>query len=666
MRYQERENSPPEPPFPGQPEFTERPEWPSESAPSRSSFLAPDSQRPYVRPAPTAARKPPSGPPAPKPADEAAQRNRTLIGFVLCLISLIIGLAALKLSPAAKVGPYGLIQAISPLYYVAIILLLMSFTWNLRVERYRSALLGTHLALLVFLAHGAPAVIESAARFETAYIHVSFTDYIANSGSLLSYYDARFSWPSFFEAVAMLDKVAGVNSSEVLLRWWPVAMNLLYLPFIYGIAKQLLRSERRAWVAAALFPLADWVGQDYFSPQSVAYLLYLAFVYVLVVPLGARDRAVWQVLWSGRPGDAGGQTRLTTPARRDQSRITGLGFYLAALVLLIAAIATGHQLTPFMAIGSAVVLVIAGRTQARGIVLVSILITIGWICYGAVAFWSGHINLLIGGVGNVGGNVGSGVTQRVTGNPYHQRIVDVRLLTAVFVWGLALLGALVWRPKNGDRAAVLLLFFTAFAMIAGGNYGGEGVLRVYLFSIPGAVCLIAALISSLPRFWHGQLALSCVLLLLIPLFLLSRWGNELYEEARPGELTATSELYQIAAPGSNIVILNSFVVWRYYRPDDIIEYQTNSPVLTTLGPKAVPEITSAVAGDPKGGYVIITADQEYYGWLNDGLPENWGSTVEALLKKSPDYTLKYSNADAEIFQYTPQPTAAKPHGKKKS
>ena len=73
-----------------------------------------------------------------------------------------------------------------------------------------------------------------------------------------------------------------------------------------------------------LFPLANWVGQDYFSPQSVAYLLYLAFLFILVVPLRSRDRPAWQVLFrrhntdritdrQGRPGSLA-EPRKTDPA----------------------------------------------------------------------------------------------------------------------------------------------------------------------------------------------------------------------------------------------------------------------------------------------------------------------------------------------------------------
>ena len=686
MRYQEWGNSAPErftPERQSRPQRPMRPNGPYPHPPPHGPYPSRprDPRSSLTRPEPLAQRTRQQSLPRP-PASPSAKQNRpttqnaTIVGFAICLFALAIGFYGLKISHAASIGPYGLIQALSVPYYIAIALLIASFAWNLRAERYRSLLLGTHLAILVFLLNGAPAIIEGDARFPSAYLHASFTNYIANTGDVLQNYDARFSWPSFFAAVAMLDKVGGAGSAEIFLRWWPVAINLLYLPPIFGLAKEFLRSTPKAWVAAGLFPLADWVGQDYFSPQATTYLLYLYYVYILVVPLRAHDRPAWQRLFrraeDGPPNRQNlRQTQQDRPPQQvrpslpERSRPQAIGFYLGALILLMAGMATGHQLTPIIAVVTTLILIVAGRTQARGVAMVLLLTTVGWICYGAENFWSGHISMIIGGVGHVGGNVDSGVTNRVAGNAAHQFIVDGRLLTSAAVWGLAALGALVWRLRSKDRdwAVVVLLFLGAFTTIIGGNYGGEGVLRVYFFSLPGAVCLIAALISKLPEFWHGQLALSCLLLLLTPLFFFARWGNELYEMVRPDEMVATNELYQMAAPGSNLVALSWGLEWQY---KDLLAYNYNTLGVDTVGPQTLTEVTAAVAGDPKGGYVIMTTGQQDYGWLVSGLPANWATTVDSMLARSPNYKLVYKNQDAEIFKYIPHPTVKKSPGAKTS
>lgn len=664
MRYREWGNGASEPLTPREPNRAQDPMRPNAPYPPwdpRSSLTRPE-------PLASMAREP-----LPHPSTKQAKEDRpvningTLLRFSVCFLALAIGFFALKSSSIAHIGLYGLIEALSPLYYFAITVLIISFAWNLRAERYRSLLLGTHLAILVFLVNGAPSIIEGDARFQDAYLHSAFSNYIANTGTLLQSYDARFSWPSFFAGVAMLDKVGGVNSAEVFIRWWPVAINLLYLPPLFGIAKELLRSTPRAWVAVGLFPLANWVGQDYFSPQALTYLLYLTFVFILLGPLRARDRPAWELLFRRNSDDSGPnrQTHPGRPPRPERPRPRAAGFYLGALVLLMAAMATGHQLTPIMAIITTVILVIAGRTQVRGTVIVLLLIAVGWVCYGAESFWSGHISMIVGGVGNVGGNVDSGVAQRVSGNSAHEFVLDIRVLTSAAVWGLAAIGALVWRlrDKNRDWIVPSLLFLGAFSTIVGGNYGGEGVLRVYFFSLPGAVCLITALISKLPRFWHGQVALACTLLVLTPLFFFARWGNELYEMVRPDELTATNDLYRIATPGSNLVSLTWGLEWQY---EDLLTFNYNTLGIETLGPQTLPQITAAVVGNPKGGYVIMTTGQEEYGLLVNGLPANWGTTVDNMLAHSPDYKLVYKNPDAEIFQYIPHPEVKKSSSTKTS
>jgi hypothetical protein len=580
-----------------------------------------------------------------------------VIGLSICVTLLAGGWLALEDSRESSIGPYGLIQALSPWYYIVIVALLLSLAWTLGVTEHRSWLLSAHLIVLVILVHGAPAIVESAPRFATAWLHAGFTDYVADNGKFLPKVDARFSWPSFFAGSALIDKVAGLRAAISLIRWWPVALNLLYLPFVFQIAGAFLRSGEKAWIATVLFPLANWVGQDYYSPQSIAFLLYLAFVFVLIGPLGANDGPLLLFYWRShgprrilrmrRPQVHEGDLQISQARKKSPAP----GFYLCVLVLLMAAMATGHQLTPIIATFSALVLVLTGRTRVRWAVLVFVLLTVGWVCYGAVTFWSGHFGMLLGGVGSVQSNVGSSVFNRIQGSFAHRFVVDVRLVMSLLVWLMAIIGGVVWRSRSGDRTALVASFFVPFAMLAGGSYGGEAVLRVYLFALPFATCLIAALISEL-RWPSKQMATGMVLVVLVPFFLVSRWGNELFELVRPNEITAVQMLYRIANPGSTLISITPQLPWRFA---DVSEFQYEPSNLAEFALESTPAIIQLVGGNPKGGYVIITTSQIVYGWQTYGLPETWGLKVERFLSHSRHFRLRYSNPDAEIFQYIPRP-----------
>lgn len=576
--------------------------------------------------------------------------------LLLCACLLAGGVWALKSSPQARIGPYGLIQALSPWYYVVMVGLMASLAWTLGAERFRAARLSAHLIVLVILVHGAPAIIESAPRFVTAWLHAGFTDYVATAGQFLPKVDARFSWPGFFAGSALLDRAAGLQAAISLIRWWPVAINLLYLPLIYRIAKEFTASDTTAWVAAALFPLANWVGQDYYSPQSVAFLLYLAFIYVLVGPLGAHDPPAWQtyfrwhgqrrVLEMGRPwlrGPWSGEHPLSR--ENDASSI----FYLAVLAVLMAAMATGHQLTPIVATVTALMLVLVGRTRVRWLVAAFALITAGWICYGAVEFWSGHFSVLFGNVGSVQTNVGSAILSRLQGTSAHQFVVDARIATAVVVWFLAALGALFWRTLGSDRRGLLVGLVVPFGLLAGGSYGGEALLRVYLFGLPFATCLAAAFAVNIPRLSRRVMAFS-LLIVLLPLFLVARWGNEIFESVSSNEATGVEMLYRMAPAGSTLISLNAELPWRFA---EIQKYHYRASDIAGLALKSPLSFIALAGGSPKGSYIIITRDQILYGWQSYGLPADWGVNVEKMLRGSRYFKLRYRNPDTEIFQYIP-------------
>jgi hypothetical protein len=317
---------------------------------------------------------------------------------------------------------------------------------------------------------------------------------------------------------------------------------------------------------------------------------------------------------------------------------------LAVLVALCAAIDTGHQLTPIFALATVAVLALVGRTRLVAWPGVMILLMLGWICYGAVAYWSGHFSTLFGGIGNVSGNFSTDL--RLHGSVDHYRVDDIRLLMFGGLWLLATIGFFVGRKTLTDRRAAAVLMLTPLVVITGQAYGGEAGLRAFLFSLPGAICLAALALAPALKFTRIVVT-AVVIALLVPGFLIARWGNELSEEELPGEIEAIRVLYARAETGSTIMSITPEVAWEFeavgryrYAPNNLDEF-------------AFGRVASIVAQikNPRGGYVVITRSQIVYAEQAYGLPDNWGTTVAKRLIRSHQFRLIYRNPTSSIYQY---------------
>jgi hypothetical protein len=572
------------------------------------------------------------------------------------VVGLVIGIMSLRGADASKIGPYGLVQALPMGYYAGLALTLLSFPfiWCAR----RPSRLEFPLAIIVqvVLLHGAPAIVETLPRFPSAWLLAGFTNFVSDQGRVLPLVDARFSWPSMFAGVAILGRAGGMASAVSLLKWWPVVLDVLCIPPLYLIAKKLLHDPKRALLAVWLFPLANWVGQDYFSPQAVAFLLYLVLLCVVIGPLGARVPMLWRKAWVRK-------SRGPVPAPKERTFRQIVVLFTTLLVLTVA-LATGHQLTPIFAVITILALSLSGRTSLRAFVFLMGTITLAWICYGAFSFWAGHTSKLFGGLGDVGGNVASSVSSRLGGSHAHHIVTRLRLLFAAGIWGLATLGLILGRRLKSDRLSLAVLMFAPFSILVAQSYGGEGGLRVYLISLPGALCLMAMAVTAFrggprardvmgtsPAFRPGLVHAAAVLALtglMVPLFLISRWGNELYEETRPNEMVAVEALYKMAPPGATLLAMDSHIPWRF---TDVDRYDYRSTSFTDFATGDIGAIQHHFTSNPAGGFLIITTAQIEFGIENYGLPPDWAQTLEAKLTGTGHFKLVYENPDARIYRY---------------
>ncbi|MDK1475687.1 lipopolysaccharide biosynthesis protein [Streptomyces sp. 549] len=403
-------------------------------------------------------------------------------GWVLLAVALALywlPLRGMDDTSLDAMGGLGLVSVLPAATLLGGALLAVCFGGALFLRRPPAALLTAVLLLTVVCLHALPAVLESEPRFATAWQHLGFVDYLERTGATAPDLDARWSWPGFFAGLALLVRAAGVQDLTELIRWWPLAIQLLYLAPLAVLLHAVRAQPRAKWCAAWFFVLCGWVGQDYLSPQGFTYLLYLCFVAVLLV-------------WF-RPAVPAAARR--TPGEEPVARVPRrtAAVLLVVLVALFTAAVAGHQLTPFVMLGVLTVLVLVRRSVLRGLPLLCAVLVAAWVGFLAEPYWSGHFDELFGGLGGLTGNVSSSVSGRIEGgDPVHKLVLYARVALAGGVLALAGWGLLRRRRAGYDDRCLVALTAVPFLAFGMQSYGGEMALRVFLFATPGA-CVLAAL-----------------------------------------------------------------------------------------------------------------------------------------------------------------------------
>ncbi|MFJ8200318.1 lipopolysaccharide biosynthesis protein [Streptomyces sp. NPDC096152] len=604
----------------------------------------------------------PASPRAPR-ARLAPTRPGVLLGGLLAAALLLYWVPALRLGEPDldRMGGLGLVSVLPLPTMAGAALLVAVFAALLWLRReHRTLLLVTLLATVVSL-HALPAVIETEPRFATAWQHLGFLDYIDRTGSAVPDLDARWSWPGFFAVAAFAARACGLGDLTEVVRWWPLTMQLLYLPPMFLLTRALRAGWRAKWTGVWIFVLGGWVGQDYFSPQGFTYLLYLAFVAILLVWFRAPH-----VIWArARPGEVE-----VEPAGRRQRAVL-----LTVVIGLFAASVPAHQLTPFVMLGVLAALVLVGRSELRGLPVLCAVLVAFWLGFMAEPYWSGHFDELFGGVGGVGGNVSTSVSGRIKGgDPTHRLVLYARVLLAGGVLALACWGWWRRRENRYRERALPVLAFVPFLGFGMQSYGGEMALRVFLFALPGAGLLAAYAFFPRTGATAGERAKDRVSLapvaaflaglLLLGGFLVARWGNEPFERIRTGEVAAMEYVYAHDRPTVRLLWLSNDTVdnvtpampWGA-RDMERVNYV---PTLAPTDPVLVSGLVKALKDAGPNSYLMVNRSQVAYLRMDVGYSAGWESRLVRNLDGRPELRKVLANDDVTLYALREQPAGAVP------
>jgi hypothetical protein len=608
-------------------------------------------------------------------AEASVRGNRSFSGVVLPLLVL---LAATGVFVASTVGidpramsDLGLVSVLPVTAVAALLAVNLSFCVTLGRDR-ATWLLVVHVLVLMFMVYGVTTLVEGVTHYQATYRHTGIIDHLLRAKGIDGNIDAYFDWPGFFAFGALLVTATGIHSTLQITAWATLYMNLLWLGPLVLIFRALTSDRRLVWLSVWLFTITNWVGQDYFSPQSFSYFLFLVLIAVVLrwFPGAANPLLELWARLSRRLRRVRIRERLTSPSQTDQRLVTTApsaepasalesALLFGVFVLVFAAMVMSHQLTPTGTLLAVTATVIVGACRLRTAPILMLVMIVAWLSYAAVPYLRSNFVQLADGVGAVGNNVGASVGERLAGSPGHVLIVHLRLYTTLAIWALAAVGVIVrWRGGHRQAAAVAL-FAAPFPLLVLQPYGGEISLRVYLFALPFASYLAAALLRYTPwpaDSWRTMLLIIATTSILLGGFLFTRYGNESTDFYTSQEVSAVRELYRIAPPGS-LLLGDPNLPWRFahytdYVYDEITDIngfaQIDSNPQTVR--RFVRNMVSSMrhSSTARGAYVIIT--RSGLEWLDvlDSPPGRL-ERVETAVSKSPQFHILYANRDAKIF-----------------
>ncbi|MGI9597751.1 MAG: hypothetical protein ACR2QK_16425 [Acidimicrobiales bacterium] len=558
------------------------------------------------------------------------------VGLTLALMSVVLGIWGGIRVPSSEVDGYGILFALPTIYWVAVGLGTVASFVLLRtalVERTRYAAVVPPMWLGIL--HTAPHLAHDQFRFQTVWTHVGFVRVIDETGSGDVLIDARFAWPGFFGV--FMAPLANVNEQtlDIIMRLWPTAVLRATAILVSALATRGSPTVPLIGpLSAVAYILLAWTGQDYFSPQSFGFTAYLAMLVLLESgPLRTSPALSASVPFLARFAAAGGD--------RPTARSTPV---FVALIILSFGSIVSHPLAPFFICMGMVILGLYGRTVAWRLLVLIAVAYVMWFFITAEPWWTTQLDKMVGQIGSFFTNLESSTTSRVaTSSPEHVFVAAVRTWVGIgtFLSVLAIGVAMATERFRHLRPAVPLAPLAGIPSMALvlQSYGGEIVFRVVLFTLPMAAILIGRVLATV-RVRALPVLVPAFVLALLPLLMLSRFGNEAFEMTTDVDREVIEASYERAQDDTLFVLDNGFAPYQ----DRTVGRNRFAQIAAEPTEEWVQKLEDrAVEFDTPRIIVMFTPSQSQWRVHGMSFSEDYLDEVGEWLEQRPGTTVLYKN-----------------------
>jgi hypothetical protein len=611
----------------------------------------------------------------PYPAPPVAPgRARVHVADLLLPAGLALWVLGVRRTNATALGPYGLPTVLPIIFYVGLALLVVSAGTELAHRRPSRWRLAIHAVALVVMLYGTAPWVYSESRYSWQYKLIGVVQYVNAHGQLNSHIDIYQNWPGFFALAAWFGKVAGIANPLAYAKWAQLVFELAALPLLYLIYDALSLTVRQRWLALLLYSASNWIGQDYFSPQALGTLLSLGIMAITI-----------RWLYVGNSSGNRRQGQKAVPADHvvlewRSMPAPGTAVFCATLVLVYFVLTFTHELSPYLlavqlgALGVARLL----RPWWLGIALAAI--TVGYLLP-RLAYVNGTYGLL-NSFGNFFGNVAP--PKSPVGVSASQKLIArCAEVLSISLWSLAMAGAWLRRRSGRVVLALVLLAYSPVILLAMEAYGQEGILRVYLFSLPWTAALAALALVGQPEGSHRHrsertvgpavlralVALGLILALFFPAF----FGSDRLAVMPPSEVAAVTSFLQNArggvvyivnndAPLADTARYNLFLLKPIFGNDGLIgEASVGTDIDKVIAANAL-----FYTHGSQPVYVLVTTSMIAYNDAYRGTPPSSFPILLSALAHSRLWKLVVDRADTIIYELQPATVHPKHRSKHQS
>jgi hypothetical protein len=575
---------------------------------------------------------------------DALTRAFTWVTVLVPIALWIISLPAIDLT---RLGSYGLSTSLPPTWYAALAILLIGAVRATFAKRFDGVLAAAHVVVAVLIVYATIPAVAALPQYAWTYNHIGVTESIAQAGSIFPIVDIYHRWPGFFALAAAFSRLTGVANPTNYAAWAEPVFTLLAALVVAAITRLVSRDGRVAVVASMLFVLSGWVAQNYFAPQSLAYVLALVVMLIVVTQLRTRK---WPQRLIARVG-----AEPVEPAELGWSRRTTL----AVVAGLFAAIVVTHQLTPYMILLSLTVLAVFGVLRPRWLIAPAAALAIAYLVP-QITYLTRNFSLFHSVAAKINPY---GPTPAGTNEPWLVAHAGGLVSGCMCVAALFALVVLVRRRSGPVPLVVLTVAISPALTLLGLSYGGETAQRVHYFALPWLAVLAAWGLVALRSAGWQRLVTAVTLAAVTVFFVVAFFGRTELNVIPPDEVQASAYFYDHAQPKSLLVLVSPDFPMRSSARYTVMAYpdgsdsspqlmsRENAPLVRDGSLGAVLTTLRQLAGSNTAPrYLVFSQTEARYANANRILSFAQTRRLEGEVAGSPDFRLWYQNPDSSIYE----------------